>query len=139
MKPACVNAWYIDVLAEPQTQFDRRTRQKAGLPCHLRDGLHGTLAALLQLAVGRVVLQARVVRLQRLLVLLHEELQVALAAVAFCEVRRQPYALIRILQGARTFALAYNQRILVASALSALGNIGKTTCVHLILAEIGRM
>ena len=68
---------------------------------HLRNGLHRALAALLELAVARVVLQARVIRLQRLVVLLHEVLQVALAAVALRKVWRQTYALVRVLSRRR--------------------------------------
>lgn len=64
---------------------------------YLCQGLEGALLALLQLLAGRVVRQTHVVRLQRVVVLFHEELEVALAAVALRESRRQLDALVRIL------------------------------------------
>ena len=69
-----------------------------GWSTHLCYGLHRPLLALPQLLAGGVMRQADVIRLQRIVVLLHEELEMTLAAVALCEVWGQPDALVSILQ-----------------------------------------
>lgn len=65
---------------------------------YLGQGLEGALFALPQLLAGRVVRQTHVVRLQRVVVLFHEELEVSLPAVALGEGGRQLDALVRILR-----------------------------------------
>mmetsp|Transcript_28789 Transcript_28789/g.73365 ORF Transcript_28789/g.73365 Transcript_28789/m.73365 type:complete len:392 (-) Transcript_28789:659-1834(-) len=69
-----------------------------------RDGADAALDALLQLLVVGVVLEPRVVRLHRLLVLLAQELQRALAAVALGERGRQLDALVGHLDTVRVRA-----------------------------------
>ena len=105
----------------------QRTGLQPRVP-HLRQGLHRALAALLELAVPRVVLESRVIRLQRLLMLLHEVLQVALAAVALCKIWCEPDALVCILQCALStgFINPHPTLVQTLTSVSFLNTTAKT-------------
>ena len=83
----------------PHKLTTSRRRSKMHWPAlYLVDGLIAASHAVLELFIIRLSSEALLIGLEGILVLLHEELDVALAAVALGKGRCQPDALIRILE-----------------------------------------